>query len=120
MNVSINNLTANPKTWAVQKSAIEPDPLRRWAGSQQEKAAAAVPGFEKPEHRPMFAQSLREAHYASMEEQIKKFKKIVVPPRHVAAVCGYGGVIPHFESSNIVGVSFLRAKQIAGEIAKKS
>jgi len=120
MNVSINNMTADPKTWTVQKSTVEPDPLRRWAGSQQEKSVAAVSGFEKPEHRPMFAQSLREAHYASMEEQIKKFKNIVVPPRNVAAVCGYGGVIPHLESANIVGVSFLRAKEISAEIAKKS
>jgi hypothetical protein len=74
MNVSINALSVAPKNWAVQKSNVEPDPLRRWAEKNPAQAAEAVESFEQPEKRPIYAQSLREAHYASMEEQMKKFK----------------------------------------------
>ena len=55
-----------------------------------------------------------------MQEQIKKFQRIQVPPRHLAAIAGYGGVIPHKQSSNIIGVSYQRAKGIAADITEKS
>ena len=115
MNVSINTLTSSPQKWIVNKSTVEPDPLRRWAEAPK-KSSETVDGFEKPEFRPVFAQSLREAHYASMAEQIKKFQKITVPPRPIAAVSGYGGTVPFLGSSNIIGVSHARAKEIAAAL----
>ena len=119
MNVSINTMTSAPKKWIVPKSTVEPDPLRRWA-QPPKNVHETVGSFERPEQRPVYAQSLREAHYASMAEQIKKFQQITIPPRPIAAVVGYTGAVPFLESSNIIGVSRARAKEIAAALRAES
>jgi len=117
MNVSMNSLSAAPRKWVVEKSAVEPDPLRRWATAAAPSLAARVESFVQPEVRAVYAQSLREAHYASMEEKLKNFKGAAAPPRHIGAVAGYGGHIPH--AKGVIGVSRKRVMEICSEMGNK-